>query len=108
MRKMTEPGLTPRPPALLPTVRVVCPRSPAPSSPQCSLPDRSPSSPPFHRKTLCVTRPAKPLTRLLYTDRSHTCSSLLLRPTVVPMVLITPGLGSAMCPGTEARPGRGL
>lgn len=24
------------------------------------------------------------------------------------MVLITPGLGRAMCPGTEARPGRGL
>lgn len=41
-------------------------------------------------------------------EQNCTCSSLLLRPTVVPMVLITPGLGRAMCPGTEARPGRGL
>lgn len=76
------------------------------SSRQPQNPD--PAPPPGCKKAPCVTRPRKPPAWLFDADRSCTCSSLLLRPTVVPMVLITPGLGRAMCPGTEARPGRGL
>lgn len=36
-----------------------------------------------------------------------TCSSLRLRPTVVPMVLITPGRCRAVCPATEDSGGSG-
>lgn len=61
----------------------------------------------LQKNTLCHKAP-KAAGVASYADLSRTCSSRRLRPTVVPMVLITPGLGRAMCPGTEARPGRGL